>query len=146
MSTWQITIGGTGLSHHGFCRCIRDRSERTRRRRVILPAVPPAGDRVADAWAESAAYPPIAAITDGRLRWQPWPSRPGEFHPEPLTDPDLNPSIHPARVTPRRLPPSAEPSGSSRFYPVGPPSTTMTHPLPSLPIPPLRPYYQPVLP
>src|SRR5258708_17056467 len=34
------------------------------------------------------------------------PSRPGEFHPEPLTDPDLNLSIHPARVTARRLPPS----------------------------------------
>jgi len=28
-----------------------------------------------------------------------WPSRPGEFHPEPLTDPDLNLSIHPARAT-----------------------------------------------
>ena len=26
------------------------------------------------------------------------PSRPGEFHPEPLTDPDLNLSIHPARA------------------------------------------------
>jgi hypothetical protein len=36
------------------------------------------------------------------------PSRPGEFHPEPLTDPDLNLSIHPARVTARRLPPSIE--------------------------------------
>ena len=34
------------------------------------------------------------------------PSRPGEFHPEPLTDPDLNLSTHPARVTARRLPPS----------------------------------------
>ena len=27
------------------------------------------------------------------------PSRPGEFHPEPLTEPDLNLSIHPARAT-----------------------------------------------
>jgi hypothetical protein len=26
------------------------------------------------------------------------PSRPGESHPEPLTDPDLNLSIHPARA------------------------------------------------
>jgi len=26
------------------------------------------------------------------------PSRPGEFHPEPLTDPDVNLSIHPARA------------------------------------------------
>jgi len=41
------------------------------------------------------------------------PSRPGEFHPEPLTDPDLILSHHPARATARRLPPSAEPSGSS---------------------------------
>src|SRR6267154_6226384 len=57
------------------------------------------------------------------------PSRPGEFHPEPLTDPDLNLSIHPARVTARRLPPSAEPSGSPRYSPVGPSSTAMTRPL-----------------
>jgi hypothetical protein len=36
------------------------------------------------------------------------PSRPGEFHPEPLTDPDLILSHHPARATARRLPPSIE--------------------------------------
>ena len=35
------------------------------------------------------------------------PSGPGEFHPEPLTDPDLILSHHPARATARRLPPSA---------------------------------------
>src|SRR6202040_4042381 len=57
------------------------------------------------------------------------PSRPGEFHPEPLTDPDLILSHHPARVIARRLPPSAEPSGSSRCDPVGPSSTAMTCPL-----------------
>src|SRR5215472_13628905 len=34
------------------------------------------------------------------------PSRPGEFHPEPLTDPDLTLSRHPARATARRPPPS----------------------------------------
>ena len=28
-----------------------------------------------------------------------WPSRPGDFHPEALTDPDVNLSIHPARAT-----------------------------------------------
>jgi hypothetical protein len=33
------------------------------------------------------------------------PSRPGEFRPEPLTEPDVNLSIHPARATPERLPP-----------------------------------------
>jgi len=36
------------------------------------------------------------------------PSRPGEFHPEPLTDPDLILSHHPARATARGLPPSIE--------------------------------------
>src|SRR5215469_4294390 len=72
------------------------------------------------------------------------PSRPGEFHPEPLTDPDLNLSIHPARVTARRLPPSAEPSGSSRFDPVGPCSTAMTCPLRSTGITRLPRYYEPL--
>src|ERR1700746_2754093 len=35
------------------------------------------------------------------------PSRPGEFHPEPLTDPDVTLSCHPARATGEgcRLPP-----------------------------------------
>ena len=74
------------------------------------------------------------------------PSRPGEFHPEPLTDPDLNLSIHPARITARRLPPSAEPSGSSRFDPVGPCSTAMTCPLCSTGITPLHHYYGAVRP
>jgi hypothetical protein len=36
------------------------------------------------------------------------PSRPGEFHPEPLTDPDVILSHHPAPAITRRLPPSAE--------------------------------------
>ena len=35
------------------------------------------------------------------------PSRPGEFHPEPLTEPDLTLSRQPARATARRLPPSS---------------------------------------
>src|SRR5262249_59487942 len=47
---------------------------------------------------------------------------------EPLTDPDVILSHHPARATARRLPPSAH-SGSSRFDPVGPSSTAMTCPL-----------------
>src|SRR5208337_2539808 len=47
------------------------------------------------------------------------PSRPGEFHPEPLTDPDMNLSIHPARAIHRRLPPSVEIGGLLRS-PVGP--------------------------
>jgi hypothetical protein len=42
------------------------------------------------------------------------PSRPREFHPEPLTDPDVILSHHPAHAIARRLPPSAEQEGSSR--------------------------------
>src|ERR1700739_1679463 len=41
------------------------------------------------------------------------PSRPGEFPPEPLTDPDLTLSRHPARATERRLPPPVENWSSS---------------------------------
>jgi hypothetical protein len=45
----------------------------------------------------------------------PWsPSRPGDSHPEPLTDPDLTLSRHPARATTGRLPPSVERWSSSR--------------------------------
>ena len=36
------------------------------------------------------------------------PSRPGEFHPKSLTDPDVILSHHPARATMRRLPPSID--------------------------------------
>src|ERR1700726_4692254 len=48
------------------------------------------------------------------------PSRPGDFHPESLTEPDLILSHHPARAIARRLPPSAESSGSSRILPSWP--------------------------
>ena len=74
------------------------------------------------------------------------PSGPGEFHPESLTDPDVILSHHPARVIARRLPPSAEPSGSSQFDPVGPCSTAMTCPLCSTGITPLHNYYEAVRP
>ena len=43
------------------------------------------------------------------------PSRPREFHPRPLTDPDVKVSLHPARATPQR--PAGRPRtppGSSR--------------------------------
>ena len=57
---------------------------------------------------------------DDIAAWEPsrhvrLPGRPGEFHSEPPTDPDVNLSIHPARATQRRLPPSAETKGSSGF-------------------------------
>ena len=45
---------------------------------------------------------------NSRLIRSKMPSRPGEFHHEPLTDPDLRLSRHPARATARRLPPSIE--------------------------------------
>ncbi len=61
-------------------------------------------------------------------------------------DPDLTLSRHPARAIARRLPPSAEPSGSSRYDPVGPSSTAMTHPLRSTGITPLQHYYEAVRP
>jgi transposase-like protein len=44
----------------------------------------------------------LEALTDRSRR----PVRYGELHPEPLTDPDLILSHHPARATVRRLPPS----------------------------------------
>ena len=74
------------------------------------------------------------------------PSRPREFRPEPLTEPDLILSHHPARAIARRLPPSAELSGSSWFDPVGPRSTAMTYPLRSTGITPLLHYYRAVRP
>jgi hypothetical protein len=43
------------------------------------------------------------------------PSRPGELHPEPLTDLDMNLSIHPARATPVRLPACGKTMSSSGF-------------------------------
>src|SRR5262245_35668408 len=47
------------------------------------------------------------------------PSRPGEFHPEPLTDPYVSLSTYTARATARRLPPSVE-QGAHPGKPVGP--------------------------
>jgi hypothetical protein len=51
---------------------------------------------------------PVALIEASRLQRFLQPSRPGEFHPEPLTEPDLSLSTYPARATARRLPPSIE--------------------------------------
>ena len=87
----------------------------------------------------------MAGAAAGRTRTR-MPSRPGEFHPESLTDPDVILSHHPARVIAPRLPPLAEPSGSSRFDPVGPCSTAMTCPLCSTGITPLHNYYEAVRP
>jgi hypothetical protein len=51
---------------------------------------------------------------------------PGNFTPSLSQIPDVILSHDPARAIARRLPPSAEIAGSSRFDPVGPRSTTMT--------------------
>src|SRR5208337_5421380 len=61
--------------------------------------------------------------------WAP-PSRPGEFHPEPLTDPDVRLSPHPARATQRRLAPYGERAGFLRS-PVDP-TNAASDPPPSL--------------
>jgi hypothetical protein len=54
-----------------------------------------------------AAVPGNVTLASGllyspELNPQHMPSRPGEFHPEPLTDPDMKLSPHPARATPRK--------------------------------------------
>jgi outer membrane immunogenic protein len=46
---------------------------------------------------------PLAPVSN-----TPLPSRPGELHPESLTDPDVILWHHPARATMRRLPPSID--------------------------------------
>ena len=68
------------------------------------------------------------------------PSRPREFHPEPLTDPDLILSHHPARAIDRRLPPSV----GCQALPVAswPDPTSMTRPFAPAPLQGLRCYYE----
>ena len=78
-------------------------------------------------------FPPLSS--DGALVARPWlrfhtPSRPGEFHPEPLTDPDVRLSPHPARATQRRLAPSGDTAEFLRS-PVDP-TNTVSDPPPSL--------------
>src|ERR1700756_5807662 len=59
------------------------------------------------------------------------PSKPGEFRPEPLTDPCLTVSDHTARATGGRPPPSAEISGAL-LLPVDPYRPRLGDPPPSL--------------
>src|SRR5271165_2496403 len=63
------------------------------------------------------AHDPVIAPPGIFLRHP--PGRPGEFRPEPPTDPDVNLSTHPARATQRRLPPSIK-TRSSSGYPLTP--------------------------
>ncbi len=69
-------------------------------------------------------------VRHGQLPRFPSPSRPGEFHPEPLTEPDVRLSPHPARATQRRLTPSGKTVGFLRS-PVDPTSAA-SDPPPSL--------------
>ena len=50
----------------------------------------------------------VTALTVVMVFFAGMPSRPGELHPESLTDPDVILSHHPARATMRRLPPSID--------------------------------------
>ena len=61
------------------------------------------------------------------------PSRPGELHPEPLTEPDMNLSIHPARAIARRLPSSIDHQAlSAAGHPTAVDLINGDDPLPSL--------------
>src|SRR5215472_4145702 len=73
------------------------------------------------------------------------PGRPGELHPEPPTEPDVNLSIHPARATQRRLPPSIKDVEFIRC-PVDSFPTWVTRSLCSAGITPLPRYYEAVRP
>ena len=76
------------------------------------------------------------------------PSWPGDFHPEPLTDPDLTLSRHPARATTGRLPPSVERWSSSRrqMASVGPLRLRWPTPFAPRALHPLHHYYEVVRP
>src|SRR5260370_30779085 len=54
----------------------------------------------------TAAYPQIPSLPGGCCCRQTLPSIPGEFHPQPLTQPYVNLSIHTAHYTPSDFPPS----------------------------------------
>jgi len=68
------------------------------------------------------------------------PGRPGEFHPESPTDPDVNLSIHPARATPRKPTGFRQDKKFLRF-PVDSTLTWVTCSLRSTDITPLLRYY-----
>jgi len=73
------------------------------------------------------------------------PGRPGEFRPEPPTDPDVNLSIHPARATLKKAVAFHQDKEFLRF-PVDSILTWVTCPLRSTGITPLLCYYEAVCP
>src|SRR5208282_4270240 len=95
-----------------------------RRRARLLSRWPPSAAQLGRGlarrlWPRCLSTKPRLQSPPRRTQRADLPSRPGEFHPEPLTDPDMNLSIHPARAIHRRLPPSVEIGGLLRS-PVGP--------------------------
>src|SRR5712691_10176122 len=66
-----------------------------------------------------------------RRNLTPRPSRPGEFHPEPLTEPCMTVSSHTARAIPGKLPPSV-PTAGFLLLPVDHTSRDADGPSPSL--------------
>jgi hypothetical protein len=81
----------------------------------------------------------------GEFHPEPLPSRPGEFHPEPLTDPDVTLSRHPARATETKAA-AFRRKLKLILSPVGSLSTSVTCPLCSTGITPLHHYYGAVRP
>ena len=75
----------------------------------------------------------------------PLPGRPGEFRPEPPTDPDVNLSIHPARATLKKAAAFHQDKEFLRL-PVDSILTWVTCPLRSTGITPLLGYYEAVRP
>ena len=122
---------GVRLSRTGLLPKVeRDRCSGLGSRCSSGPQAGDAGDMPCPARGPEHALPPalpsagIVKFEEGRgglrlgqsLRF-PSPSRPGEFHPEPLTDPDVRLSPHPARATQRRLAPSGtRPSSILQFH------------------------------
>ena len=86
----------TGDSHARFCERLGVKFPGpTRRRRVT--GVPTATNELRAKAADEPDQRGRSTATKSGVLLS-LPSRPGEFHPEPLTDPDLNLSIHPARA------------------------------------------------
>src|SRR5262249_4964858 len=72
-------------------------------RRLLLARFPPAEQQPGTS-ENSVTFPDARQMADRAMM----PTRPGDFHPEPLTDPDLSLSPHPALAIARKLPPSVE--------------------------------------
>jgi hypothetical protein len=121
----------TGCTCRSAGRGLRLPAERDRRRRPGTSLISPRSDDCEDfvtsghgtkrSWRCSHRMSVVGGkaedIYSGRV-FRILPSRPGEFHPEPLTDPDLILSHHPARAIAQSLSASTErkaPPGYARL-------------------------------